>query len=151
MTGWTARFSARCAASSSGCIEWTGARKHSGYGKITIQGRTRTAPQASWFLAHGEWPSPGAFVLHSCDNRLCVNIAHLRLGTHQENIQDARDRNRWARGERHGVARLDAERVTEIRRLHDGGLGYKRISKLFGVHEQTVAHVVRRDTWAHVP
>jgi IS30 family transposase len=41
--------------------------------------------------------------------------------------------------------------VTEIRRLHDGGLGYKRISKLFGVHEQTVAHVVRRDTWAHVP
>lgn len=31
-------------------------------------------------------------VLHSCDNKWCINIQHLRLGTHQQNMKEAHDR-----------------------------------------------------------
>ena len=35
-------------------------------------------------------------VLHSCDNDWCINPAHLRLGTHAENMRDRSDRKRSA-------------------------------------------------------
>ena len=45
--------------------------------------------------AHNAEPIPdGMFILHSCDNPLCFNPSHLRLGTHQENMNDMTSRNR---------------------------------------------------------
>lgn len=32
---------------------------------------------------------PGLFVLHSCDNKRCVNPAHLSLGTCSQNAKEA--------------------------------------------------------------
>ena len=34
------------------------------------------------------------FVLHSCDDERCINTDHLRVGTHQENMEDKVERNR---------------------------------------------------------
>jgi len=36
----------------------------------------------------------GLLVRHKCDNRLCINPAHLELGTHQDNVTDCIVRNR---------------------------------------------------------
>lgn len=36
----------------------------------------------------------GLYVLHKCDNRLCVRVDHLFLGTQKENLADMRSKGR---------------------------------------------------------
>jgi hypothetical protein len=77
------------------CWNWTAWLTPCGYGAISSRGRTHRANRVSWEL-HNREPIPaGMFVLHSCDNRACVNPAHLRLGTARDNAQDAKSRKRW--------------------------------------------------------
>lgn len=112
-----------------GCVEWTGYVNPNGYGQITLPsalrnipalGRITTAPRAACWLAHGDRPAD-AYVLHSCDNRWCINPEHLRWGDAYENAQDAIERNRLRVGADHPDARLSDDDVIEIvRRARDG-------------------------------
>lgn len=78
----------------SGCIHFTGCIcKTSGYGKIWLNGVTLNAHRAVWILTKGPIPK-GLFVCHACDNRKCINIDHLWLGTHRENVKDMIDKGR---------------------------------------------------------
>ncbi len=45
------------------------------------------AHRYAWILTHGE-PEAGQHVLHKCDNPPCCNPAHLRLGTHDQNMAE---------------------------------------------------------------
>jgi len=74
------------------CWLWTGAT-NGHYGKIGVNGKTVPAPRVAYTLFRGPIP-PGMFVLHSCDNPLCVNPEHLRTGTHRENMRDMAERGR---------------------------------------------------------
>ena len=83
------------------CWEWRGARSDRGYGlwSVTtdsgVHKRLR-AHRVSYYLWHGEDPGK-MYVCHSCDNPPCCNPAHLHLGTHSTNIQEAWDRGRFPR------------------------------------------------------
>ncbi len=71
------------------CIIWTGARTApDGYGQLTIRGKSWTAHRRAYFNKYGPIPD-GLLVCHRCNNKLCVNVDHLYLGTNQQNIQDA--------------------------------------------------------------
>lgn len=78
-----------------GCWPWTGALDADGYGTIgeTKTGRTLRAPRVAYELTVGPIPA-GLEILHSCDNRPCVNPAHLRVGTHAENMAEISLRGR---------------------------------------------------------
>lgn len=54
------------------------------------------------------------------------------------------------RGSQNANARLNAEKVREIRRLARDGADYNEIAKSFDVAPSTVRQVVNRQTWAHV-
>ena len=85
-----------------------------GYGQIHSSGRTAYAHRVAWELANGQIPE-GAFVLHNCDNRRCVNPAHMRLGSFQDNMDDMTGKLRHAHGARNGHAKLTVKDVKAIR------------------------------------
>lgn len=70
-----------------------------GYGAFGPKGTGQVgAHRYSWFLANGPIPT-GMYVLHTCDDRACVNPAHLFIGTQRDNIRDMIAKGR-ARGRR---------------------------------------------------
>lgn len=63
-----------------GCWHWTGRRSHDGtYGTFWLGGRNHMAHREMWKLVNGAIPR-GMLVLHACEDRGCVNPAHLYLG-----------------------------------------------------------------------
>lgn len=81
------------------CWEWKGSLAK-GYGQFKVHGWTSRAHRVAYEIARGPIPD-GMGVLHSCDNPRCVNPYHLRVGTHQDNMDDKRIRGRvWYGGPR---------------------------------------------------
>lgn len=94
------------------CWNWTGGNSD-GYGKFRLGDKKVFAHRYSFYLTHGYWPINE--VAHKCDNRSCVNPDHLEDKTHQENMTDAKDRERMRRGEEHGSTKFSDEIVAKVR------------------------------------
>lgn len=129
------------------CWKWDGAVSAQGYGRISIGGRgggMHQAHRVAYQLERGKIP-PGLSILHSCDNRLCVNPHHLRTGTHGENMQDMAVR------ERTNTTKLNAGQVAAIRLLHASGVSQRTLAKRFGVRHGNIQAITSRKTWKHLP
>lgn len=83
------------------CWLWTGARSSDGYGSFKPDTR-RSSPNRSRPVRAHRFVAKCVFgmfderllVLHSCDTPLCVRPEHLRLGSHQDNVDDRSARGR---------------------------------------------------------
>lgn len=69
------------------CALWGGTISLDGYGRIFDDGRVRQAHRTLWERANGAIPR-GLCICHRCDVKACVNLDHLFLGTHTDNMRD---------------------------------------------------------------
>lgn len=137
------------------CLVWNGGMGSGGYGTFHYNGKNRSAHRVSYELHKGPIPA-GAVVMHTCDNRRCINPEHLQLGTHTANMKDMRDkgRARYVGGTSHPNAKASPEIAAEIRRRY---VPYSRengscaLAREFGLDQSTVHTIIRGDTWRNKP
>lgn len=138
------------------CWPWRASRKAKGYGSFRLNGVVVQASRAAYEFTHGPLPA-GMQALHRCDNPPCCNPDHLFPGTNADNVQDKVFKGRQAGGaktailgERHGMAKLTAEDVREIRRMVAAGALQREAAARFGIRDNTVSKIVARKSWGHV-
>lgn len=86
---WESRLRAGYEVTPSGCWEWQRSRNSRGYGVIYFDKKLHLAHRASFYLANGRWPERGMVTDHACENKGCVNPAHLRELSNRANIRRA--------------------------------------------------------------
>jgi hypothetical protein len=126
------------------CWIWTGVICQ-GYGQFSTHGIQERAHRASWRRFRGEIPN-GLHVLHRCDVPSCINPDHLFLGTQADNNadRDAKGRNVYFQGERHGRSKLTQAQVNQIRSSRDK---QQEIAQKFGIKQPQVSKIKNRQRW----
>ena len=129
------------------CWEWTKCRSVHGYGRLRVRDVSGErhdirAHRLSYLLAGGALNNRDQ-VLHSCHNPLCCNPAHLRVGTHADNMDDKVASGRASRCGK----RLSFEKAREIRAEFEAGATKRELATKFGVHFTSIQAVVTGRSW----
>ena len=87
------------------------------------------------------------FLMHSCDNRLCCNPAHLKPATIGENNQDCNEKGRrnLPTGERHHRAVFSDMEAQEIFELAKQGFSARRIAEKIGKNRDSIKSLLYRN------
>ncbi|MGW9268361.1 HNH endonuclease [Microbacterium sp. NPDC055599] len=129
------------------CWPWLGTVKKNGYGQFWFNGKPDRAHRVSYELTNGEIPE-GMLIRHTCDNKRCVNPAHLITGTARDNARDAVERGLYPRGETQGRSKLTLEQVNEIRRnWRERTETQKSMAERFGVSTSAIQLVATGQSW----
>lgn len=129
-----------------GCWLWFGVTSGKGYGAMQVNKQQKLAHRVSWEIHYGPIPK-GICVLHKCDTPLCVNPAHLFLGTKADNMADRDAKGRTAKGENNGRAKLAETQAAAIR---EDPRSLREIASDYGVHYTAIGKIKRRERWKHI-
>jgi len=119
------------------CLECHLEPNEKGYSSVSFGRAIKWRAHRVIFFAKYPNEDQAKFVLHTCDNRRCINIDHLFLGTAQDNTDDMIAKGR----------KIDDPKVGERRRLATARLiavllskGYddERIASEYGISRSTI-------------
>ena len=133
------------------CWLWQGSHIN-GYGKIYRAGMTHLAHRFSYEIHKGVIPK-GMSICHACDTPLCVNPAHLWLGTRADNTLDmfTKGRAKPAKGEHHHFHKLTENDIHGIRSRYAQGELQRVLAQEYGVNRSHISMIVHRKVWKHIP
>jgi len=133
------------------CILWQGKMHENGYG-LVYDPEVQKHVRAHRYIMK---PIPeGMIVMHTCDNRACVNPKHLKISTQSENLKDMYIKSRqgvrkFPKGSDHHFTTLTNEQVVEIKQRAKPGL-FRKLAKEYGVSKTTIRNIHIGYTWSHV-
>ena len=136
------------------CLLWTGST-NGRYGIIQLSSPRRNvlAHRANYMVTHQVELKRSEVVMHLCDNPLCVNTAHLKLGSQADNMRDMASKGRASRGDVVGAANgraiVTAGQVAQIRALQ-GSHQAKEVGGMFNISASTVRAIWKRRIWRHL-
>jgi hypothetical protein len=133
------RLLSRSIFNSNGCLEVQASIKN-GYGKIIVQGKELYAHRFVWEGTHGPIPT-GVLVLHGCDNRKCINVDHLHLGSNSDNLTEFVHRGR------HHSQKLERSDIIEIRHRSSTGESFESLGRSFHISGTHAARVAKKKCW----
>lgn len=125
------------------CWRWTAGGRGGGYGSFKLHGSMVDAHRVSFAIANGGELPAGRVVMHRCDERRCVNPAHLRLGTYAENVRDARDKDRLFKRPVRTVPLTDAE-IAQIIDQFNRGLSQKMLCRTWTLGPNALRRILKR-------
>lgn len=136
-------------ANEKGCWEWQGGTNKKGYGQVHFKAKQWRTHRLAWFLITGK--DSELFILHYCDNRICVRPDHLFEGTNDDNMKDMVAKGRAAHGDVHCNAKLTVEKVKEIKRLFiTTNFTNSKIARIYKVGYNAIRKIRIGETWQHV-
>ena len=115
------------------CWEWKG-RVNSKDGRpyFTVDGTRRPAYRYVLELYTGEEQPKSVLTLHKCDNHICCNPYHLTWGSHQQNMNEMKERGR------HGLPKTV---IRAIKNLLTQERSHRDIAELYGVSRETITAI----------
>lgn len=118
------------------------------YGKVTTIGIHRFV-----MTAFGPpQPEGKPFVLHRDGNKYNNHISNLYWGTHRENMRDMVRHGTVSHGTHRPAAKLNPEKVAEIRRLRDTtDITWHALAAKFGIGKSTAVDAYNGRNWRRVP
>lgn len=133
-------------------------KRGGGYGRLDVENAKGVYAHRVAYLAANPGSitldrQDGLLVLHSCDNPICCNPRHLRVGTHKKNMRDKVRRGRskiWESSIKSPRAKFTAEKVRRIRQQHAEGIPILDIAKENGVSRSCIYFCVKRWHYADV-
>lgn len=75
------------------CLRWTGAHSPTGYGYLKYPGGPTGNVHRMAYEVFVEPIPEGLEIDHLCRVRDCINVDHLEVVTHKENVRRARERS----------------------------------------------------------
>lgn len=129
-----------------GCLELHAVSCNAkGYPNAAWPGSKAIKRVGQMVLTHYRGPVPsGMEMCHSCHNRKCIAIEHLRWDTHWANVVEC------IRAGRGGSQKVTVEDVRGIRWLVRLGVPQVTIVELTGLSKAEVSRIVTGKRWAHV-
>lgn len=141
-------FMKRLRPQDNGCIHHCGSLSSSGYPQAAARraetGRTISYPahRIAWIIAHKSDPGK-LFVCHRCNNKLCVRLEHLYVGTHKMNMDDV------ARTMAHPKRKLSSVDVMKIRSTDMTKTTQRALAKEFGVSQRAISYILKNVTYRY--
>lgn len=153
--------------SNNDCWIWTSTIV-GGYGQFKLNCKGIVAHRFSYEITYGTIPKD-LIVCHRCDNPLCVNPAHLWVGTNADNSFDMKNKGRslkgdknnarlypekLKRGSQHPSSVLNENQVLEIRykwnKAHKKFGMFSELAKEYGVNRTTISAIIKYKRWKHI-
>ncbi|MCW6052651.1 HNH endonuclease [Lyngbya sp. CCAP 1446/10] len=128
-----------------GCINWQGSRLKNGYGRKWIDGKTVLVHRLVLESKIAGFLDSGYFACHTCDNRSCINPAHLVAGSAAENTGQmmGRDRKTPRRKSIPGIDKLSIQQLREIQTKYLSGTIKNHLAREYGVQHETITKIVQ--------
>lgn len=133
------------------CWEWISGVDKNGYGNFWANGKNVRAHRFAYQIFKGKIPK-SLLVCHSCDNPGCVNPAHLKLGTNQDNMNDMVLRNRQAKGKDIGLSILSEEQVRDIlTRINNSQFkSTVEVASAYKIDSTCINKILDGTSWKHI-